>query len=88
MMMNVKTIAALALLASAPALAQTAPATPPTPAERSWQMLYQQEAANRQQVVTTAIELSDRITALQKQVAELTAENAKLKAPPAPDAKP
>lgn len=65
-----KRIILASLLLATPALAQT----PPDPAVRAWQLMYQQATAREQIATSAALELQDKVQAL-------TAEVAKLKAP-------
>lgn len=71
-------ILALTILAT-PALADTAP-----PGQRAVELLLERERFAHQNDVGAALQLQDQVAALTKQVADLTAENAKLKPTPAP----
>jgi hypothetical protein len=79
-MLNMKRIILASLLLSAPALAQQ----PPTPGQRATEIMLQREIAAHQQDLGAAVQLQDQVTALTKQVADLTKERDALKAPATP----
>jgi polyhydroxyalkanoate synthesis regulator phasin len=73
------------LMLATPALAQQ-PSAPP--GQKALEIMLNREMGAHQADLGAALQLSDQVDALKKQVADLTAENTKLKAPvPAEPAK-
>ena len=69
-----------ALLLATPALAQQPPAAPAAPGQRAWELMDQQCTLREQNATGAAIEQSDKVAALTKQLAEVTKERDALKA--------
>ena len=66
-----------ALLLATPALAQQPPAAP---GQRAWELMDQQCTLREQNATGAALEQSDKVAALTKQLAEVTKERDALKA--------
>jgi hypothetical protein len=78
-----KRIILASLLLATPAMAQQQPPTPP--GQKALDIMLNREIAAHQADLGVALQLTDQVADLKKQVADLTAENAKLKAPVAPE---
>jgi polyhydroxyalkanoate synthesis regulator phasin len=74
-----KRIILASMLLATPAMAQQQPPTPP--GQKALEIMLSRETTAHQSDLGAALQLSDQVDALKKQVADLTAENAKLKPP-------
>jgi hypothetical protein len=68
-----------AMMLATPAMAQQPPPMPP--GQKALEIMLARETAAHQNDLGAAVQLNDQVEALKKQVADLTAENAKLKPP-------